>query len=315
MGVADSFGCTAVGFQALNSNTSGDQNNAFGSSALFSNTTGLRNVAMGASALVSLDNGDSNTAIGGSALSNSFSGNFNTGLGRRAIYRSRGDQNLGLGFFTGSNLTLGDNNIYVGNVGPAVIGAESNTIRIGTQIPTVATIGPVSSPAESHPFNAHTGTYIAGIFGAPTGGGVPVFVDGMGKLGTFPSSERFKQQIEPMNKASEAIFSLRPVTFRYKKEMDAKNTPQFGLVAEEVAKVNTDLVARDAKGEIYSVRYESVNAMLLNEFLKQHQLVQEQQKQIDKLATQLKDQAALIQKVSTQVELNKTAPQLVTNRP
>ena len=116
-----------------------------------------------------------------------------------------------------------------------------------------------------------------------------------------------------MDKASEAILALKPVTFRYKHELDPKGIPQFGLVAEEVEKVNPALVARDGQGKVYTVRYEAVNAMLLNEFLKQHRIVQEQQAEIKALAAQLKEQAALLQKVSNRLELNKPAPQMVVN--
>ena len=301
---------SAVGFKALRSNIDGFSNQALGNNALLSNTSGLRNVAVGGSALQSDTTGDSNTAVGNAALINSSAGNFNTGIGRRALFRSEGEQNTGLGFFAGSNLSGGgDNNIFIGNVGPDPMGSESNTIRIGTQTATTATIG--NPPVITYPMPAHTDTYIAGIFGSTTSGGMPVFVDANGKLGTMPSSARFKDGIKPMDKASEAILSLRPVTFRYKKEIDPKNAPQFGLIAEEVAKVSPDLVVRDEKGETYSVRYEAVNAMMLNEFIKEHRQVQEQQKQIDKLSAQLKEQAALIQKVSARVELNESRTQTV----
>jgi hypothetical protein len=155
--------------------------------------------------------------------------------------------------------------------------------------------------------------YVAGIFGAATSLGIPVYVDAAGKLGTTPSSQRFKDEITSMDKASEAILSLRPVTFRYKKEIDPKSIPQFGLVAEEVAKVDPDLVVRDGKREIYSVRYEAVNAMMLNELIKENEQVQQQQKQIEKLTAQLQQQAALIQKVSARVELNQSASRTVAN--
>lgn len=309
---SDALGNEAVGFQALYSNTTGQGNHAFGLQALFSNIDGIRNLAAGGSALFNLSTGDSNTAVGNAVLINSDAVNFSSGLGRRALFRSQGDQNTGLGFFAGSNLTNGTNNIFVGSVGPDSIGSESNTIRIGTQTATIATIG--NPPIESHPFPAHTATFIAGIFGATTAGGIPVYVDGNGRLGTIPSSRRFKDDIEPMDKASEAILSLRPVTFRYKTDIDSKSIPQFGLVAEEVAKVNSDLVVRDGKGDIYSVRYEAVNAMLLNEFIKQHRQVVAQQKQIDKLAGQLKAQAALIQKVSARVEVQEHSSQLAKNQ-
>jgi Chaperone of endosialidase len=122
-----------------------------------------------------------------------------------------------------------------------------------------------------------------------------------------------EEEIKPMEKASEAIFALKPVTFRYKKEFDRQGVAQFGLIAEEVEKVNPDLVYHDGQGEIYSVRYEAVNAMLLNEFLKEHRTVQSQQQEIDALKAELKEQRALIQKVNDKVEASKPAPQVVKN--
>ena len=303
---------TAYGFQALMSNTTGFLNQGFGNGALLSNTTGTRNLAVGNAALIGLSSGDSNTAIGNASLNNSGTVNFNTAVGRRALYRCQGDQNIGLGFFAGSNLNDGSaNNIYVGNVGPVPIGAESNIIRIGTQTPSVATIG--NPPVESHPMPAHTTTFIAGISGATVTGSAVYIDTSSGQLGLLSSSERFKNGIEPMGKASEALLSLRPVTFRYKKNIDPKGAPQFGLVAEDVEKVNPDLVVRDAEGKVFTVRYEAVNAMLLNEFLKEHRTVQGQQKEIDALKTELKEQKALIQKVSVQIEASKPAPQVVNN--
>jgi hypothetical protein len=304
---------TAVGFQALYSNTTGVFNQAFGSFALYSNIDGSRNCAVGNGALQVMTTGDSNTAVGNATLINSGTVNFNTAVGRRALFRSQGDFNNALGFFAGSNARDGStNNIYVGNVGPDPIGSESNTIRIGQQNPATVTIG--APPVESHTFPAHTDTYIAGIFGSSTiAPGMPVYVDSNGKLGTLPSSKRFKQDVKPMNDASGAIFSLKPVTFRYKPEVTKDKAPQFGLVAEDVAKVDSDLIVRDAEGKIQSVRYEAVNAMLLNEFLKEHRQVQEQQKEIEKLSAQLKEQAALIQKVSDKIEMSKPAPQVVSN--
>jgi len=158
-------------------------------------------------------------------------------------------------------------------------------------------------------------------------GGVGVIVDSSGHLGTVVSSARFKEQIKPMDKASEAIHALKPVTFRYKQELDPDGIPQFGLVAEDVEKVNPDLVARDDQGKIYTVRYEAVNAMLLNEFLKEHRTVQElksivakqeaiiaqQQKGMEAVTARLEEQDSKIQKVSAQVELTKPAPRTVSN--
>jgi len=133
------------------------------------------------------------------------------------------------------------------------------------------------------------------------------------QIGMMPSSARFKEQIQRMDKASEAILALKPVTFRYNKDIDSDGTPQFGLVAEEVEKVNPALITRDADGKPYTVRYEAVNAMLLNEFLKEHRRMEEQDKRIEELTAQLKQQAAQIQKVSAQLEASKPAPQVVNN--
>ena len=302
---------TALGFQALYNGTTASGNTAVGSQALLSNTASTRNVAVGAAALDSLTSGEMNTAVGNVSLEQGVSVNFNTALGRHALGRTQGDQNTGLGFFAGWNLSDdGTNNIYIGNAGPVPIGTESNTIRIGTQTATIVTVG--NPPFESHPMPAHTATFIAGISGTAVTGR-PVMINANGKLGTPPSSARFKEEIKPMDKASEAILALKPVMFRYKKEVDAERTPQFGLVAEQVEKVNPDLVTRDPDGKAFTVRYEAVNAMLLNEFLKEHRQVQEQQKEIDVLRAELREQRALIRKVSARVELQTAPAQTVAN--
>ena len=302
---------TALGFQALYNGTTASGNTAVGSQALLSNTVGTRNVAVGAAALDSLTSGEMNTAVGNVSLEQGVSVNFNTALGRHALGRTQGDQNTGLGFFAGWNLSDdGTNNIYIGNAGPVPIGTESNTIRIGTQTATIVTVG--NPPFESHPMPAHTATFIAGISGTAINGR-PVMINANGRLGTAPSSARFKEEIKPMDKASEAILALKPVMFRYKKEVDAERTPQFGLVAEQVEKVNPDLVTRDPDGKAFTVRYEAVNAMLLNEFLKEHRQVQEQQKEIDVLRAELREQRALIRKVSARVELQTAPAQTVAN--
>jgi len=219
-------------------------------------------------------------------------GEINTAIGYNALFRNTGSGNIALGQAAGVLLTTGNDNIDIGNQGVA---GESGTIRIGQAL--VQT----------------TGTFIAAIRGVTTGNmdAVPVVIDSAGQLGTVSSSRRFKKEIKPMEQASKAILSLQPVTFQYKS--DRTGTAQFGLIAEEVAKVDPALVVRDAKGEIYSVRYEAVNAMLLNEFLKEHRTVQEQQKQIKALAAQLKEQAALLQKVSDRLDLSKPAPQMAVN--
>ena len=282
---------TAVGFEALLLNTTGSDNTAIGVDALQSNGTACCNTANGSQALRFNTTGFDNTAMGAFALVNSISGNDNTAIGFAASGGTTGSNDVALGAFAGSKLTTGSNNIEIGNVGRE---AEANTIRIGRP-------------------ERQTATYIAGISRATVPNGVAVIVGGNGHLGTITSSARFKEAIKPMDKASETILSLKPMTFRYKHELDPDGIPEFGLVAEQVEKVNPDLVARDADGKPYTVRYEAVNAMLLNEFLKEHRKVQQleansarQQKQIDALA-------AGLQKVSAQLELSKSASQTIVN--
>jgi len=204
-------------------------------------------------------------------------------LGFYAGYNLSSSSNIALGFDAGYNLTTGGNNIDIANKGAA---GDANTIKIGTQ-------------------GSQTATYIAGIHGATIAGGVAVVVDAAGQLGVKTSSARFKEAIKPMDDASEAILALKPVTFRYKKDLDPQGIPQFGLVAEQVEKVDPDLVVRDEKGQVYTVRYEAVNAMLLNEFLKEHQRVQELETRLDAMAGQMKEQARAIEAVSNKVEMNK----------
>jgi trimeric autotransporter adhesin len=285
-------------------NTEGSGNTANGLEALLFNTTGGDNTAIGAFALHDNTTGNTNTAIGLDALEHNTTGNTNTAIGNAALFIvTTGDRNVALGNLAGSNLTTGSNNIYIGNAGGS--GGESNKIRIGT-------------------VGTQNGTFIAGISGAIVPGGVGVIVGANGKLGTVVSSVRFKDEIKAMDKASEAILALKPVTFRYKPELDPDGFPQFGLVAEEVEKINPDLVARDEQGKAYTVRYEAVNAMLLNEFLKEHRKVESLEKQlkaaeakqeekISALTELVKAQAAQIQKVSAQLEVNKTASQIVLN--
>jgi hypothetical protein len=317
---------TALGNSALLSNTTGFQNTATGSGALFRNMTGFQNVAAGFDALFSNTTGFHNTAVGIGALSSNTTGNHNTANGDLALVANTtgnfntvegahalvgittGNFNIALGFASGERLT-GSNNIDISNGGVA---AESNTIRIGNEIAFTDRDGIM------HP--AHTRTFIAGIASTTAVGGAAVLVDSSGQLGTMTSSARFKDEIKPMDQASEAVFALKPVTFHYKRELDPKGMLQFGLVAEDVAKVNPDLVVRDSEGKPYTVRYDAVNAMLLNEFLKEHKRVQEleadaaeQQKEIIALAATVKGQAALIQKVSAQLELSQPAPQTVLN--
>jgi endosialidase-like protein len=302
-------GNTATGAEALYSNTTGNSETATGFAALFSNTVGLYNTATGETALYFNTSGSENTATGIAALVHNTTGSNNTANGGLALLNNTtGGRNIALGGGAGFNLTTGSNNIEIGNAGVA---GEANTIRIGTQ-------------------GTQTATYIADISGTAVTGAA-VVVTSSGQLGVAPSSQRFKEAIKPMDKASEAILALQPVTFRYKPELDPKGIPQFGLVAEEVEKVNPDLVVRDAEGKVFTVRYEAVNAMLLNEFLKAHRKMQEQEATITQLkstvAQQQKDfQAAAahqqkeiealtadLQRVSAQIEMSRAAPQMVLN--
>jgi hypothetical protein len=287
---------TASGNDALAFNTRGNGNTAMGFQALFSNTAGSRNTAVGRAALFSntgegFFSGVFNTAVGDGALSNNTTGSLNTASGASALStNTTGVDNIALGGRAGFNLTTGSHNIDIGNEGVA---AESSTIRIGTE-------------------RTHTKIFLAGVNGAAVMG-VAVKVNAAGQLGTAPSSQRFKDEIKPMDKASEAIHALKPITFRYKREIDPEGAPQFGLVAEDVAKVNPDLVARDEKGEIYTVRYDAVNAMLLNEFLKEHRKMQELEATVEHQQKQIEALTAGLQRVSAQVEMSRSAPQTVLN--
>jgi hypothetical protein len=286
---------TANGAFALLSDTSGQVNTATGAGALFSNTTGSFNTANGASALSSNTSGADNTANGAQALVNNVDGSDNTALGLSALAsNTSGSNNVALGRNAGIQQTTGSNNIYIGfNIGGTA--GESDAC------------------------------YITSIFGQTSSGGIPVLINANHKLGTTTSSKRFKEVIKPMGTASEALLGLKPVTFRYKKGIDPQGIPQFGLVAEDVEAVNPDLVVRDDKGEIYTVRCDAVNAMLLNEFLKEHHKVEkleaviaQQQKSFQsKLAEQDKQIEALgsgLQKLSAQLELDRPAPRTVLNK-
>ena len=302
---------TATGRAALARNTTGNDNTGDGHDALFFNTTGIHNTATGSFAMLFSTTGNDNTAAGYAALFFNTTGNANTAVGYWALYNNTtgnsniaqgynalwnnttGSGNIALGNFAGGNLTTGDNNIDIGNEGVA---GEASTIRIGT-------------------VGTQTAAYIAGITGKTVPRGTPVFVSPTGQLGTVQSSARFKDQIKPMDKLSEAILSLQPVTFHYRKEFDPEGTPQFGLVAEDVEKVNPDLVVRDEVGRAYTVRYDAVNAMLLNEFLKEHRTVQELKKEMAVLTATVKEHASQIQKVSAQLELSRSPQQLVSHTP
>jgi hypothetical protein len=286
---------SATGYHALYNISSGSRNTGTGSGALSSNNPGpvtsSDNTATGYNALAK-NTGSEDTATGSGALGNNTSGQTNTAVGYAALSsNTTGGNSIALGAKAGINLTTGSNNIDIGNVGVA---GDDKSIRIGT----VGTQGT---------------TYVAGIYGTIVPGGTAVYINSYGALGTATSSARFKQDIHSMDKASETILSLRPVTFRYKQELDPNGVEQFGLVAEEVEKVDPALVVHDAGGKPYSVRYEAVNAMLLNEFLKEHQTVQELKTMVAQQNKQIKVLTAGLQKVSTQLEVSKPQPQVASN--
>ena len=280
---------TATGAGTLLSNTTGSFNTANGAFALFTNTTGTSNTSNGAFSLLNNTTGVENTANGYRALSGNATGVGNTAHGSQALVQSTGNNNIALGAHAGFNISTGSNNIHIGNVGA---GNESGTVRIGD--------------------NNQTKTFIAGINGVNQGSPTAVFINTLtGQLGTTPpsSSRRYKKEIKPMDTASEAVLALKPVTFHY--NSDKTCTPQFGLIAEEVAAVDSDLVLRDENGEIYTVRYEAVNAMLLNEFLKEHRKNEKQEATIARLQEQIEALTAGLQKVSAQLDVSNSARQVV----
>jgi hypothetical protein len=285
-------------------------NTAEGQAALFSLTTGVANTAVGWLSLNTLDTGKLNTAIGaGTLIGNTADQNTATGAG--ALFNNGiGGNNTAIAIAALSSNTTGSNNVALGSGAGASATPGSNNVYIGA--------GMQGAAGESD------ACYIKSIFNQTSATGIPVLINSNNKLGTATSSKRFKQEIKPMNKASEALLALKPVTFRYNKEIDPEGTSQFGLVAEQVEKVNRNLVVRDAEGKPYSVRYDQVNAMLLNEFLKEHCKVEEQEATIAQLKKELKATAAHqqkqiealtvgLQKVSVQLKASKPAPQVVNN--
>ncbi|HSE65248.1 MAG TPA: tail fiber domain-containing protein [Thermoanaerobaculia bacterium] len=252
---------TATGAFALQLNTIGADNTANGEAALNRNTTGFANTASGSLALANNTSGNLNTATGGAALFANTSGDANTAIGANALGNTVGTNNIGIGFDSGLNHTVGSNNICIGNSG--VVG-ESSTIRIGT-------------------VGIQTATFVAGISGTTSPGGVAVFIDGNGQLGTATSSRRFKEDIREISEESDGLMRLRPVAFRYKPQIDPTGLAQYGLIAEEVADVYPDLVVYDREGLPETVRYHLVNALLLNEVQKQHREIEELRRRLTRL--------------------------------
>jgi len=310
---------TANGFSALKANTNGDRNTANGALALFTNVTGSENTATGYAALF-FNRGSGNTANGIGALHSNATGANNTANGQRALYDNlSGSKNTANGSGALGNNTMGDNNTADGFQALGSNRTGSFNIALGNNAGSgVSTADDVICIGAVGADVSHS-CYIGNIFNQPSPSGLAVFVNSDGKLGTIMSSRRFKKDIKPMDKASEAILALQPVTFRYKKDFDPTGIAQFGLVAEDVAKVNPDLVVRDKEGKPYSVRYDQVNAMLLNEFLKEHSKVEQLTKDFEsKLAEQQKQIEALtagLQKVTEQGGMSRPAPQIVVNEP
>jgi trimeric autotransporter adhesin len=306
-------GNTAGGFYALHENTTGGANTAYGQGTLQNNTTGLNNTAVGYGAL-NTNNASWNTAIGLNALAATTTGGENTATGANALhFNTTGFRNVAIGSAALHFNTAGSHNVGLGYIAGGQQHTGSRNVYIGYDMQGVD--------------GENDSCYISSIFGQTSSGGSPVYINSAGKLGTTTSSRRFKEDIKPMNDASEALFALKPVTFRYKKEIDSQGIPQFGLIAEEVEKVNPDLVVRDKEGKVNSVRYEQINAMLLNEFLKEHKKVEQQQatiaelkstvaqqqKGMEILSAQLKEHAAQIQKVGAQIGVSRPASRVASN--
>ena len=304
-------GNTAEGQNALFSLTTGGYNAALGFFSLRSDTTGSFNTAIGAGTLLA-NIADSNSATGAGALLSNTTGHDSTANGAFALFsNTEGASNTAIGAGALPNNTTGSGNTALG-------------YRAGLGVTTASSVICIGNPG----LDVSNSCYIGQIFAQPvTQIGTPVLVDSDGKLGTVLSSRRFKHDIKPMDKASEALLALKPVTFHYKS--DTKDTPQFGLIAEEVAEVNSDLIVREKKGEILSVRYDQVNAMLLNEFLKEHRRVEElksamaqqrrdfesavaqQRKATEALVARLNEQEAQIQKVSAKTEVGNSGSQML----
>ena len=301
---------TATGAGALLNNTTGDSNTANGVFALFDNTTGGVNTAIGFAALGNNNIGSFNTAIGVNALLNNTNGGSNTATGYQALLNNTGSTNTAngwqalfsnttgagntaIGYFALDGNTTGGNNIALGRFAGMSVTTANNVICIG-----------------SDGMNVNNSCFIGNIFNATSSGGTAVFINTDGRLGTITSSQRFKEGIKPIEQASEALYALKPVTFHYKKEIDPAGMTQFGLVAEDVEAVNPDLVVRDKEGKPYSVRYDQVNAMLLNEFLKQHRKVEEQGATIAKQQKQIDALTAGLQKVNARLEMSRPSPQV-----
>ena len=321
------IGNTGVGAGALALNQA-DNNTAVGGGALFLNTTGSENTAIGANALVHNDSGSDNNAFGTNALFGNVEGTFNNAHGRSALTMNTASENNAFGDLAMENNTSGSSNTAIGDDALRNNVDGSGNVAVGDEAgtgldPSVNNCIAIGAPGDG-PFVSFDETcFIGHIFGeavSDPGTQVPVYVDQFNNVGIAnTSSRRFKHDIQPMDKASETLYGLKPVTFKL--NSDWKRTKQYGLIAEEVAEVDPQLVVRDKNGEVTAVHYEQISNMLLNEFLKEHKKVEkltatvaQQQKGMEVSTAQLKEQAAQIQKVSAQVEVNKTAPRTVARK-
>ena len=320
---------TANGAFALFNNTEGSGNTAVGLNALTSNTTANFSTAVGGGALGSNQDGSANTAVGALALSANLHGALNTAVGLGALQNGVNSNGTAVGAGAAHATTIGSGNTAVGSnaLGANIIGGGN--VAIGTEALLNSTAGfniALGNQAGSAVTTANhviaigspgadsSGTcFIGNIRGVTTDvmDAVNVVIDSAGQLGTISSSQRFKKDIKPMETTSNSILGLQPVTFHYKS--DNSNTPQFGLIAEEVAKVNPNLVVHDKDGQIYTVRYDAVNAMLLNEFIKEHKKVQALEATVAQQQKGMEALTAQVQKVSAQIQVNKPAPQLTAN--
>ena len=304
---------TGIGAQALYSNSTGSRNTAIGVSALLNHKTNNYNNAVGAFALKGNVNGNANNAVGDQALYSNTTGSYNIGVGDDALLRNiNGSNNTGVGAAALYQDTAGSNNTALGWAAGINLTSGSGNVYIG------ASVGGVASENNT--------TRIRNITSTPQNSGVLVTVDSVNgnRLGYVVnvSSQRYKEDIAPIERSSEALFALKPVKFRYKQQVDPDRAERFGLIAEDVERINPDLVVRDSEGKPNTVRYESIDALLLNEFLKEHHKVQDledkiaqQQKEMKVLTAQLKQQAAQIQKVTSQLEKGKPAVPVVATNP
>ena len=317
----------ATGLKALYSNIIGNNNTATGNYSLAFNTNGSQNTAIGWSALYSNNSGNYNTATGLGALHENTQGSNNTGNGINVLYHSTGSNNAAFGANALVNNTSGHNNTATGfNALNTNTSGNSNT-ALGSSAGSNLTVGNGNVCIGANVFGVagdNNTTWIKNVYGSVATGRA-VYVNADNKIGTLASSRRYKDEIKPMDKASETLFSLKPVTFRYKKAIDPSRARSFGLIAEEVAEKAPELVTLDREGKPETVRYEAVNAMLLNEFLKEHRKVQElettvaqQQNNFQaRIAREEKEIRALtegLQKVSVQIEMTRSAPRVADTR-